>query len=310
MRHLISLLGALIFFVPPTIATAKAPESAKAAIAASHHTGRDMWELYADTVQDCGGSGRPAFLCSGIMIRVATPGSTWNVWDLSPDDRRSNGVSFSYIRRDSKFSDLGESGYTVFPLFGQYASPTKKHTMQVLCAFPRDAWSNWRGLSGCGASQRFPNESGMCQEQGIHTAQQWIAHYRNAPSQPWFYQCAFDERMHSNEQTAYSFQQALYAQQLMGTDFFNERNELRISIDNWPANPADLPIQSFFYRIDSRNPGLGLMNSQTSQRNYYQQTGLFVPIIRITVPTDPTQDFEFNFIATDQVVTPPRAPAK
>src|SRR5690349_4931816 len=72
----------------------------------SHHTGEDMYNLYMNTAKDCGASDRPAFLCTGIIIRAATSGATWNSWDISPADAKSNGVSFSFLRKDIPFSDF------------------------------------------------------------------------------------------------------------------------------------------------------------------------------------------------------------
>lgn len=46
--------------------------------APSQHTAEDMYHLYMDTSKDCGSNGRPAFLCTGIIIRAALSGATWN----------------------------------------------------------------------------------------------------------------------------------------------------------------------------------------------------------------------------------------
>jgi hypothetical protein len=267
------------------------------------HTALDMYHLYHDTAHDCGGATRPAFLCSGIIIRATKPGAGYYSWQPSPNSVKSGGVSFSYIRADSKFDSFvhGEAnGFTLYPVLGDLRAPAAKKDLDVLCAFPIDGWTDYRADAGCGADQTFPKQSVACQSQGIQTADQWIAHYKAAPSQPYYYECGFDVSDHSKNATAEAFYQNLQAMKLLGSTSFHQQNELRVA--TWPTTWAkELPIQSFWYV----GGGQALANAQKDQKDYYNVAKEFVPIIQMTVPTSPTQDFDFHFNAKDQAVPIP-----
>lgn len=282
----------------------------------SHHTAKDMADLYHDVSQDCGvensdhSKKRPAFLCSGVIIRTAVPGNDWNVWDLSDDDKKSNGVSFSYLREDIDLGELGgpnASGFTVFPLYGEFNAPVEKHALQVMCSFPLDGWSNFRKLNGCGESS-LGKGSGECQDQGIFTASQWVQHYRNAPAgaNPALWQCAFDVHNKSKYDTDHAFIQSITARKaLQETWVFNDRNELRIEL--WEGvKPKDLPIQSFFYVDAAGGTGAGVFYAQISQKRYHDLTGIFIPVVRIYVPRTPREQFDFFVRDQDQVIPYPQ----
>ena len=95
--------------------------------------------------------------------------------------------------------------------------------------------------------------------------------------------------------------------QLLGETEFHDHNEL--VIDAWPANlnPAELPIQSFFYVASgSEAGGQALANAQKDQKDYYNVTnGDFVPIVRITPPQSMSDDYDFHFRPEDQAVPIP-----
>jgi hypothetical protein len=290
------------------LATAMAFYGQACAAQATHHTAEDMYHLYMATPTNCGDNHRPAFLCSGIIIRSAKSGATWNVWDMSPLDLQVNGVSFSYIRQDVKTKDIADggntSGFTLLPAQGPYSSPTPKHVMQVLCAFPQDGWTNERNLFGCGTSQ-YGATSGECQEQGIMTAAQWVAHYNAVPKgdNSALWQCGFDVHSGSSYDTADAFMQMIQARLLLGVStIFDTLNELRIA--TWKGvSPADLPIQSFFYVVgEEGGTGQGVVDAKVSQKNYFAATGIFVPVVQISVPATPSENMDFHILPGDQAV--------
>lgn len=281
----------------------------------SRHTASDMMRLYEDTSVNCGaenskpGDQRPAFLCSGIIIRTAVPGNTWNVWDVSPEDEKSGGVSFSYLRRDVKVGELGgvnASGFTIFPLYGAYNAPVKKHVMQVMCSFVVDGWSNFRDLNGCGETS-VGVRSRECQDQGITTADEWVSSYMAAPqgSNAALWQCAWDVHTHSKYLTGQAFYESIKARTLLrqrsGGWVFRDRNELRV--EKWSGvAPADLPIQSFFYVDAEGGTGAGLFYAQVSQKRYKDLTGIFIPIVRVRVPRAENEDYDFHVRPEDQAI--------
>jgi hypothetical protein len=303
-RAAIVLSGGLALGLLALSSSAESPAAAaaQAPAAAQPQTARDMSHLYHDTVHDCGGATQPAFLCSGIILRATKPGAGYYSWQPSPASQQSLGVSFSYIRADAKFDTFvhGEAnGFTLYPIQGNLRAPAAKQALKVLCAFPLDAWTDYRADQGCGGDATFPRQSVPCQQQNILTAEQWIAHYKAAPSQPYYYQCGFDVGDRSPA-TAQAFYQNLRAMKMLGTTSFNQQNELRLL--TWPKGWAkELPIQSFFYV----GGGQALANARKDQTDYYNVTHEFVPVIQMTVPRKPAEDFDFHFNPQDQAVPSP-----
>ncbi|URM28124.1 hypothetical protein LLY42_00215 [Pseudomonas frederiksbergensis] len=75
---------------------------------------------------------------------------------------------------------------------------------------------------------------------------------------------------------------------------FHSRNELMLA--TWPQDiPTALPIQAFYY------VGNGLKSAQYDQQDFYEQTGLMRPIIRISLPASPAHRAVFLFDPRDQV---------
>ncbi|XDF79493.1 hypothetical protein AAFX60_020440 [Aliivibrio fischeri] len=87
---------------------------------------------YNETPDYCG-NGSPAFLCSGITFRGNKPGN-YHVWNPSPNAINTGGVSFSYLRKDSKYTRLAygyDSGYIIYQIFG---APQGKRDLDYLCS--------------------------------------------------------------------------------------------------------------------------------------------------------------------------------
>lgn len=98
---------------------------------------------YEKVVDNCGSPSRPAFLCSGILFRGTDPDTSYNSWDPSPASVKSGGVSFSYLRKDAKYSKLAYSylnGFVFYPY--SYAPNGKNTNLDVMCMFPIDAATN------------------------------------------------------------------------------------------------------------------------------------------------------------------------
>jgi hypothetical protein len=230
------------------------------------HTAADMTQLYYDDAHtsDCGSATAPAFLCSGLIIRVTSPSDggaqTYDSWAPPPSaftGVAAGGVSFSYIRHDSKFNKFksGETnGITLYPLMGQYkySGPDQKAKLDVLCAVPIDGWTSYRDSKGCGSDPSdFATQGKPCQSQGITAAQQWLTHYQQTPGgqNAHLYQCEFDVSENSPyKDTAAVFMANLQAMALLGNASFNEQNELRIG--SWPTRclPKIFPCSHFSMR--------------------------------------------------------------
>lgn len=243
----------------------------------------------------CNNSSSPAYNCSGIELRGTDHSSSYFAWNPSPASVTSGGVSFSYLRADSKYSKLAygyENGFFIYP---NNDKPDGKIALDVLCSFPIDAGTENRADAGCGM-YTGKSESVQCQLQGITDANGWYNHYvqygRSHASQ-----CGFGlTDKYSN--VADAFYQTIKSMATISSESINEQNELRIA--TWSQNiPTELPIQAFFYLNDS-----GLSDAQADQTDFYNQTnGMFVPIIKLTLPASQSTDAIFTYDPNVQVKT-------
>ncbi|EMH4072723.1 N-acyl homoserine lactonase [Serratia marcescens] len=259
-------------------------------------TASDLTKQYYNTSKDCGSDNKPAFLCSGVLLRGTIPSVSYHSWEPSPSSMLSGGVSFSYLRADSKFKKLAY-GYNNGLIFLPHNKiPQGKIESEVLCSFPIDADSFNRGENGCGSHNKYPSISKACQSMRILTAGAWKNHYTQSSFEPHLRQCGFNIR-EGVDNNAFYFYESIRARSLITSEAFAEQNELRLA--TWKQGiGAKLPIQAFFYIKD------GLRNAQYDQRDYYNNTGIFIPIVKITLPDRVSENAKFNFIHSDQVINP------
>lgn len=279
-----------------------------------YQTAANLNRNYENIVEDCGSPTRPAFLCSGVLLRATNPNTEYFAWDPSPKSVASGGVSFSYLRKDAKFTKLAYGYLNGMILYPYAHAPEYKNTdLDVMCAFPIDAGTNERTNAGCGAHWAYPDTSISCQEQGVFTSKTWIAHYddvdvggnKNA------HQCGFTTSEASGEDPTTMFNQAILSQSELPDGSFRTQNELRIATwDTKDQNyPENFPIQAFFYiykQSGSNTPiEKGLVGAQESQETYYQVTRIWVPIVRMTLPLTTKDDAHFEYSKDDQKIPEP-----
>lgn len=264
----------------------------------------DLTKNYSNIVENCGTSRRPAFLCSGITLRATSPSRDIHVWDPKPLSIQNGGMSFSYIRKDVRLKRLVHdrtSGYIVYP---SSLRPTGTVQANTLCSFPVDGWTDERtGAGACGAHKDYLTNSGLCQGQGIYTAEAWFKHYESVSevnSNRLKHQCGFDVSI-GKQQTASIFNESLKAQNLVYNGGVSpKQNEIKLA--SWATdtsgntlNPESLPIQAFFYTEAS-----GLADAQYYQQDYYNITKKLIPIVKINFPINDTQDVTFSYVEQDQ----------
>lgn len=274
-------------------------------------TAAALTRSYYDTAVNCGSATAPAFLCSGVVARTTYAGN-FDPWDHSEFSRTTGAVSFSYLRADAKFgaapwgNNDARHGYIFYPTLH---APQGKIRPSILCYFPYDGATVYRskpGARGCRDSitQFVYPLSKPCNEQNIFTAKAWLVHFRrvgygNPASCAWMVNDAL------NEQAVANFNAGLQVRKLVELDAggaeynFKDHNELRI--EAWAErNPAPLPIQAFFWISGSND----LEASRTDQKKFHERTnGLFVPIVRVTLPANPQGHFSFQYVKTDQAVS-------
>ncbi|MFJ5299618.1 DUF2599 domain-containing protein [Pseudomonas sp. NPDC088368] len=266
-------------------------------------TAKALTAQYNDTRDNCGKNTSPAFLCNGVIFRATVPSDDYSSWDPSPNSVKSGGTSFSYLRKDAKFSRLvryENNGYILFPVQNV---PPGKSTYNVLCAFPMDGGTDAREDKGCGAwtGSKPSGQGAPCYSQQpnrITTGQEWADHYKAFVNGDNRRECGFDVRDNLNSYAVDNFNASLSAQRRT-PEAFRKQNELRL--DTWKSTtPAgELPIQAFFYLPE---PTGGRDDAQFDQQRYYEKTGVWVPVIAMTLPSRLSDDATFKCNADDQAV--------
>ncbi|WP_336221107.1 HvnC protein [Citrobacter amalonaticus] len=263
-------------------------------------------EDYSNIQVDCGESTTPAFLCTGVLLRgTDSYSSTYHSWDPSPSSVTSGGVSFSYLRADSKYNKLSYSynnGFIFFPYFYAPDGEGIDTNIDIMCSFPIDAATENRDNKGCGASNSYPTQSVPCQQQNITTASEWYNHYIEGKMDH-RYQCGFLTNDNSSYNTADAFYQSILSMSTISSESFNEQNELRLA--TWAQGKQDsLPIEAFFYIAGSNQ---GLNSARSTQQDFYNSTvnKIWVPVIELILPTTPEQNATFEFNTADQLIPEP-----
>lgn len=256
-----------------------------------------MKKRFYDTADTCGDD--PAWFCNGIIIRAANASPRYYAWEASPSSISRGGVSFSYFRSDLNTTHLQSSRSQGFTLKSGRDSAAYAHPLEVLCSFPYDADTMTRTHQGCGAASDYAEESRECASQGITTAEKWLEHFNSvapASQKRYHHQCSFDASTHA-------FATSLEARRLTDMqDQLEAWSQNELSVAAWPAGIGEqLPIESFFY-VQGLNDGTmtGREGAKYMQSDYFQQTGIWVPVIKITLPGEESQDFNFEFIESDQ----------
>ncbi|MBV6286102.1 DUF2599 domain-containing protein [Pseudomonas aegrilactucae] len=260
----------------------------------------NLTKRYYDTRDNCGTSNRPAFLCSGIIMRVVDRAKVNPVWNTSRTSQKEGhkGVSFSYMRTDTKFAALAWHNNSGIIFFPKLSAPAGKSNPEVLCAFPVDAYGWHRTDGPCDKPEN------SCRGKGITTGAQWLAHFRSPGAQ--HEKCGFDVSKNAKDNNpAADFMAIRDAMKLLGNDLFDQWNELVLY--PWQQNtPETVPLEAFFYS------GQGVEEARKNQTDFYNQAGRVIPIVRITLPAsfdrrDPPgkvdkSEARFDFFAVDQAI--------
>lgn len=290
-KHLMTLmLAATCSAGTPSWAAPPAPQDLGA------NTAADLQYRYDNQAQNCSPT-TPAFLCSGVLLRVTTALTQQAPWD--PVLPNNYGLSFSYLRQDANFSALtgaGVNGFIVYPVMQQ---PANKLEIEVLCAFPVAAGTERRSDAGCGANSDYPTDSGRCDQQHITDASAWLAHYMEvAEQQRGYHQCGFSVSAADRPQSVAYFNAFLLAHRFLQTAAFNE-----VRLDTWPTHSAGtLPLQAFFYLAGSSSGRSQAMRDQEAFK--LASGGMVKPVIRLTLPSNINGRALFEYSTADQHATP------
>lgn len=262
---------------------------------------RELTALNREKTGKCGASA-PDFVCRGNLFRATIPSLDYNSWELSPKAKASGGFSFSYVQDEGmEFDRLVRNENNGFIVYPPAKTPSGKTSVKVLCAFPMDGGTDARSDKGCGTSNFASSQPCDKHKPLIDTGDEWMDHYKKdvAKSGDNRAECGFNVTDALNNYAVTNFQATTDAQLKLGNTSFDKQNELRLAA--WDdSKPATLPIQAFFYLPDP--PG-GLADAMFDQQNYFEKTGIWVPVVKMTLPTSRKDYTHFDYSADDQAVS-------
>ena len=262
-------------------------------------TARQLESYYNATFEYCKAPDRPAYLCSGLMIRGTSTSDKYFSWEPSPGTVVRGGVPFSYLRRDTKFrSAWGIKGFILTPT--DYKTWGMSTLPEVLCSFPLDANTAMRNDKGCGDNIDTPEEEKSCESLNITTAEQWVDNFKSV-NEVETKQCGFSQVREETFQAASNFYASVKAKSLIIDRFFYRHNE--VLLETW-KNSKHLPILAFYF-VDGPDVYKGWEAAKADQRNWVMNTGhAFTPIIRISFPNTPQEDVRFTYNPQEQATCP------
>lgn len=231
---------------------------------------------YANVSETC--AGKSAYFCNGVLIRVTKATTGYHAWDPSRTSIARNGVAFSYLRQDLQMARLYRGEVTGFVFKSlDMAAKADSYPTPVRCSFPFDGATDRRYMS-CGRHDYFAGEGNSCMEMGINTLAKWKVHYHAHDSRQ-YHQCSLGPEPEQ------------FSIFLKARDNFDHAADLNfpneIVLAAWPVGiPKQLPLEAFFYVASPT----GLAGAQYIQKDYFQQTGRYLPVIRLTI-----DDHVFNF---------------
>ncbi|SFH27669.1 hypothetical protein [Pseudomonas sp. NFACC45] len=236
---------------------------------------------YADTAAACPGD-TPAYNCNGVLIRMTDASPDFHAWNPSPGSIERDGVSFSYMRADVHLPVLSRARNQGL-IMKELAAPTA-YPLTVRCSYPYDGATIFRSNS-CNQHSGSPQTSRPCAEQGITTEHQWRTHFYAQANK--LAACSFTGE-------TIPFAVSIRARALMEAADRIVHNEIIVA--NWPQHiPEQLPLEAFFYVELSGKP-----NAVFFQKDYFQKTGRYLPIVRVDLAA--TDGIVFTFDPQDQDV--------
>ncbi|WDR34677.1 hypothetical protein NN484_19480 [Pseudomonas serboccidentalis] len=129
-------------------------------------------------------------------------------------------------------------------------------------------------------------------EDSVNNVEAWVSRYGNAPRSS----CAF------NIDPA-QFQLSIDVRpSVPDGDGWNE-----VMVETWPQDiPLRIPLEAFYYSLKAHYASDGLSQAQFAQRDYFQTTGRFLPIVLIDLEAPANQVFTYNPVEQNS----PGAPAR
>ncbi len=253
----------------------------------------DLNNKYTSGISQCS-SGRPAYYCSGVLLRAVDYSTFFKFWDYGSAATELGSVAFTYIRSDVESTTLNGNRKSGFILKDQTSALAADKALNLRCIFPFPTESlDVRADHGCGFApkeEQLNADLANCAKLAVPatTAAAWLKNFTEHGSLP-KNQCSLSTVV------AAQFKASLEAHRLVNAAW--TAKPMEVLVETWDeSKPEKLPIEALFYEASAPTK---LADAQKFQRDYYLATSLYVPIVKLNL-TAPDRNV-FSFSTLDQV---------
>ncbi|WP_242209467.1 MULTISPECIES: hypothetical protein [unclassified Pseudomonas] len=243
---------------------------------------------YTSNVAQCL-NGSPAYHCSGVLLRAVDYSTFFKFWDYGSKATLLGSVAFTYIRSDVGSATFNGNRKSGFILKDQISALAEGKALNVRCIFPFPTESlDVRADHGCGFAPKVEDSDvdlANCAKLAVPatTAATWLRNFQEHASLP-KNQCSLSTIV------AGQFKASLEAHELVDAVWTAKPTE--VLVQTWDeSKPEKLPIEAVFY--DSTVPAK-LADAQKFQRDYYLETSLYVPVVKINLAAANKEIFSFD----------------
>jgi hypothetical protein len=239
---------------------------------------------YQTTTPTCAVS-KPAWHCNGVMVLTQTRAPGQMFWQHDSDATALGAEGLSYLRSDLGIRELSNAnGIIIDDLFTAIGDDKE---LDVLCAYPfTQELAGNRGNNGCALPTTRPPQAtdvSSCREEGVIDSETWLAHFQQSGYQP-------EQQCSLSSIDRVQFAASLSAHTEMGGEWSQKSN--RLQVRNWDAAaPENMPVQALFYDVNQTG---SLLAAQQDQRDYFNATGVWLPVLRMDLNDSSAKVFGFN----------------
>lgn len=221
-------------------------------------------------------NGHSAFDCNGVLLRSSGVGK-FRTWNPSPYSVKAGEVSFSYLRRDASIRVVvWPQGYLIREL-----SAPALYPLSLGCLYAADGATHYSG------SANPCSFRGWCEQMNpaVISPTAWTAYTQDNP----YASCSF-----RTDVSALKLMVDI-RRSVPGLTGWNE-----VMVNTWPQDIApQLALEAFFFSQTAHylgeQPGVeGLSGGQLFQSNYLEDTGRFLPLVKLDVLAANGQPFTFD----------------
>ncbi|MFJ2465877.1 hypothetical protein [Pseudomonas sp. NPDC087615] len=248
----------------------------------------DLNAKYKSNVAQCS-NGTPAYYCSGVLLRAVDYSTSFKFWDYGSQATTLGSVAFTYIRSDVGSTTLNGNRKSGFILKDQTSALAAGKALNLRCIFPFPSESlNERADHGCGFAPKAAQldmDLANCAKLAVPatTASAWLKNFEEHNSLP-KNQCSLSTVV------ATQFKASLEAHKLVDAVWTAKPTE--VLVQTWDeSKPEKLPLEALFY--DALTPAM-LVDAQKFQRDYYLETSLYVPIVKMNIRAANQEVFSFD----------------